>query len=467
MRRLLIFTGLLCLLTVHPAGKAAAQQRTPVKKAAPAQKDEDDETGGLTRKERKRKEKEKKKEERERYERYKEKQDEYRRNAQTQRTTHPTLPARKKYEVQYGATKMKSAYRIEVLVPLYLDDLVKGGNLTYKDHVPERAAEGVAFYEGIALAADTLRAAGFNIELYVHDVASLGSSPELLVAMHRLDTADLIIGAVQARDVAPLADFAHRKAINFVSVLSPADGGVKDNPYFTMLQPTLRSHCEWITNNIAKKYPDRKVALLYRTTVQADENAYTYVAENTAQLQFARLDCSQLPSGQELASVFDTTRPNVVVIPIVDVSYADSLLKKLSGSFPGTHFDVYGMPPWNTMPSLRRATAFPNLKVKITCPFNYDSLDNSHIRYLGRMYARNYGGHPQELVYRGYETLYWYASLLQQYGTIFNPKYKDNTTAPFTDFDVRPSWDKLGNILYNENHNLFLSTYEGGIFRVQ
>jgi hypothetical protein len=57
------------------------------------------------------------------------------------------------------------------------------------------------------------------------------------------------------------------------------------------------------------------------------------------------------------------------------------------------------------------------------------------------------------MVYRGYETLFWYAHMLKRYGTIFNKQYSDNETAPFTKFNVKPVWDAKGYPDYHENRN--------------
>ena len=64
------------------------------------------------------------------------------------------------------------------------------------------------------------------------------------------------------------------------------------------------------------------------------------------------------------------------------------------------------------------------------------------------------------------EALYWYAYLLQKYGTVYNARLSDNATAPFTKFEVKPQWDAQPNLLYNENEHLYLYRYQSGSFLV-
>ena len=368
----------------------------------------------------------------------------------------------------YPLTRMKSRYRIDILAALYLDELVKGGEVTFANNkIPEKAAQGLAFYEGVLIAADSLKKAGFKIDIYVHDVASAKEAPAMLLAKGDLDSTDLMIGIVLPKDVPLLAAFAKKKQINFISTISPADGGIANNAYLTLMQPSLKSHCEWIGGNVAIQFPGMNVGLLYRTNTQLDATAYKYMTvDNMYHARYKELLCNTLPSKEKLRALFDTTKPNVVIMPVLDAAYADSLLKELSHDFPSTHFEVYGMPTWGKISNLKKESAFPNLSVDFTVPFHVD-VTSAAGRYVTRTYKKDNVGKVPELVYRGYETMFWYANLLKQYGTIFNVKYEDNTAAPFTSFEMKPQMDRKGEILYYENKHVYLTRYEGGINKTE
>jgi hypothetical protein len=83
------------------------------------------------------------------------------------------------------------------------------------------------------------------------------------------------------------------------------------------------------------------------------------------------------------------------------------------------------------------------------------------------MYKQNYSGKISESVFRGYETMFWYAGLLKKYGTHFNEKYSENPPAPFSQFDIQAAHDKRNKVLYYENRHIFLSTYEGGVYKAK
>eukprot|EP01030_Chromulinospumella_sphaerica_P009609 gene9609-biopygen8351 len=244
---------------------------------------------------------------------------------------------------------MKKHYRVAVIAPLFLDELVRGESVTFKDKVPDKAAPGLAFYQGVKLAADSLERAGVTMDIDIFDAGSFDQSPEMLIERRRFDSADLIIGAVEQHDIPVLATFAKKKKINFVSALINYDGWVKDNQYFTMLQPSLKSHC-----------------------------------------------------------------------------------------------------------------MYKNLTVNVTYPFDFSHVESAVMGSVNTVYGKEFGGVPTEMMWRGYEAMMWYGNLLKSYGTIFNDSYKDLSGAPFTKFRIKPRWDRNGNLLYFENKNIYLTTYQGG-----
>jgi hypothetical protein len=166
-----------------------------------------------------------------------------------------------------------------------------------------------------------------------------------------------------------------------------------------------------------------------------------------------------------LARYIDTTQPfdsshhTIIMIPVLDKAYADSLMDRLSDYFPRTQFVVYGMPTWNGAKFLRW-NDLPNVEIDVTKTFHYD-LASPGIRYVSSVCKKQFGRKATDYVYRGYEAMYWYASLLRQYGAIFNDNYNDTSSDPFTKFNVNLQYNDL-KILYYENTNISTGAYQTG-----
>jgi len=377
----------------------------------------------------------------------------------------PPKPDKKKREVNYPVSEKKNRYRVDILAPLYLDELVKDDKPAFKGKVPDKAAGGIEFFEGISLAVDSLNKYAYNIDLHIHDIAATATSPEKLVARKMLDSSDLIIGLVQSAQIPTLASFAQKKQINFISALSPSDADIKGNPYFILMQPTLKTHCEYIMQKVKKKYKTPPV-IFYRTSLGVAEQAYNYVIEQAGK-DVPSVLCNTIPTRQQLAPLFDSTKHNIIVMALMDNNYAEKVLAKLYEWFPGYNFEVYGMPSWRTMSSLKKPDAYPNVAVYITTPFYFDGT-TAWGHAVANAYKNNYGStRPGELVFRGYETIYWFAQLLKKHGAIFNEKLDDNSVMPFTKYDIKPRWDKDDLLLYLENTRLYLLRYQSSSYMIE
>jgi hypothetical protein len=389
------------------------------------------------------------------------------RHKRATQTAKPVTPyVKKKQAVSYPETVKKSRYRVDILAQLYLDDLVMDDKPAFKDKIPNKALAGVAFCQGAMLAADTLKAMGFDMDIFVHDVNTATSFPSGLIGNKQLDTTSLIIGAVGSKDIPELAGFAKKQHINFISALSSSDGELKDNQYFTLLQPSAQQHFTFIKKELLKKHPGDKVTLYYRTDVPADEIAYQYLYAVDSTCSIRKVLCAVIPDKTVLDILFDSTVTNVILMAVNDIAYADKLLVQLDESYPGYRFEVYGMPSWKGMPCIHKTGGMPGITINISAPF-YFSQNSPAGKYIEHGFKAKFNGHTGEMVYRGYETVLWYAILLKKYGTIFNTHFPDNDDAAFTKFLIKPQWNKDLDFLYNQNEHLYLYRYQGGSYMIE
>ena len=150
----------------------------------------------------------------------------------------------------------KDRYNIAILTPLYLDSVDLAKNLA---HIPKFMMPGIDFYQGAIIAADTLKKAGYKLDIYIYDSKSNFFNVNNLIESDKLDSMDLIIGNASVSDLKLLADFAKKKLINFVSAV----------------QPRLASHIEKMHKHMNSKYPEDNVIFINRNT-SAEKNALGY-----------------------------------------------------------------------------------------------------------------------------------------------------------------------------------------------
>lgn len=372
-----------------------------------------------------------------------------------------------KEEPEYDERDTKEVYRIDVLLPLQLNNLVQNGKAIY-NKVPDHLQGPVNFYEGISIAADSLRTRNYKIELYVHDISNPATGIAQLIARKTMDTSDLIIGSLQSPDIPAVATFAKKNKINFISALSPSDAGVKDNPYFILIQPTLQTHLKQLIAHADKKYNRSPKFIFHNSATAGEKEAYSQLSDALAEEKHLdAIDCSkQIPNSDSLQKLFKRNEVNVVFVSILETAKAEQVLNALAALPADYRFEIFGMPSWKSMRGLSQGGAYMGMSIYYTTPFHFDPTTGPG-RYINASYKNNFSGSPSEMVYRGYETLYWTASLLNRYGPVFNKHLSDVSAAQFTRYDIKYSWSKENDFQYLENNKLYILHYQNGGYIVE
>jgi hypothetical protein len=198
---------------------------------------------------------------------------------------------------------------------------------------------------------------------------------------------------------------------------------------------------------------------LYRTHNAGEDNATHYFRDDSgADLRLKGVNCDHLPSRKDLLPWIDTLHPQPILISVLDVVYADSLLRLLGREFPLATFEIIGMPSWSGLNLGHRSATYPNISFRITAPYNFDAgAPAAHA--LEHAYKKEFPGTPGEFVYRGFEIVLQYARLTAAYGTVFNEHYAELSDGLFTHYNIVPRYDAAGQLLYHENRNIYLLHY--------
>ncbi len=355
----------------------------------------------------------------------------------------------------------RDRYNIAVLTPLYLDSVDLEKNLA---HIPKFMMPGIDFYQGVRIAADTLKNQGLKFNLFIHDSKANYFNVKRLIEGNKLDTMDLIIGNASVSDLGLLADFAKKKKINFISAVSPADANQTANPFFTILQPRLVSHIEKMHANIMRRYADNNVIFVTKKTAGAG-NAVNYFKNDPVNALPGRFSEYEMKTDdlalEDIVGRIDSNYHTCIVLGILDAAITYKTLKKLATIAKRYHIKVYCMPTAEAIKSLGKAEEFPDMPVLYTSSYIIDKITPSSM-YIGREYKRRMGTAATDIVFKGFESLYFFAKLMHKYGVPFNDHISDNAYSFITPYKIMPVMERK-TLNYFENKFLYLVTYENGI----
>lgn len=368
---------------------------------------------------------------------------------------------------QNGSTKQK----IAIFAPLYLDSAFNElDEYRYAKNVfPKFINPGLEFYEGAQLALDSLNKEYAQLEVFVYDTRSVKENLAEQLNKPEMDSMALIIAHCNTSEVKLFADAGLKRNIPVINANLPNDGGTNSNPFFVLLNPTLRTQCEGIYRHIQKYYSLNPI-IVFRKKGQLEDRIKLYFDEfgkNTVgvPLKMKYVDLVDSFTVNHLKPYLDTTNQTLCLAGSLDENFGRRLVQQLATLKKQKYLSsVVGMPTWDNIKDFNKPE-FKGIEITYSNPFynaKLDKFSQSIINYFNTvMYAR-----PSDMVFRGYEVTWKYARLLLQYGKDLSSNLSNKSHKVFTDFDIQPVVNKENMSLeYFENRKLYFLKWQDGVLK--
>jgi len=367
-------------------------------------------------------------------------------------------------------TTVSAKPKIAIFAPLYLDSAFDGSNeYRYaKTVLPKFINPGLEFYEGVQLALDSLAREGAALEVYVFDTRSAKESLEAQLNKPELSDVKLIIAHCSSNEVRQFAEAALKKNIPVINTTIPNDGGVNSNPYFVLLNPTLRTQCEGIYKYIQKYYATRSV-VVFRKKGPVEDQIKTLLDDygkstSSVPLKLKYVDLVDSFTVNQLKAHLDSNRSAVCISGTLDAAFGRRLAQQLASISKSYPLTLMGMPTWDGVRDFTKPE-FNGLEIVYSNPFynpKSDKISQDITAFFNNtMYAR-----PSDMVFRGYEVTLKFAKLLMKYGNDLASNLGDKNNKVFTDFDIQPVLERSSMTLqYFENKKLYFLKWQDGLIK--
>jgi hypothetical protein len=248
---------------------------------------------------------------------------------------------------QTDSSKNFPTYKVGVFAPMYLDSVFSNNELRYKDAVPKFILPAVDFVQGAMIALDSMKMGKENIKAFIYDTKSYSQGLTALIKNNKLDSLDLLIGAVRDADYKQLSDLALQKNIPFISVWYPNDGGVTGNPFTVVLNSTLKAHCEAIYSYLLQNHGTDLIYLCRQKGVQEDKVAGYFKQLNEqdgrALLTIQTLETDSVFTTSALQPKLDSNRKCIIIGGSLDENFAKNLASACYGLFPSYPITLIGI----------------------------------------------------------------------------------------------------------------------------
>jgi len=356
--------------------------------------------------------------------------------------------------------------KVAVFAPIYLDSAFKGEDYKLSNaNLPKNMLPGLDFYNGVMMAVDSLQAEGKDLEVLFYDSKD-GESIYSIIRKPEFADVSLIIADFNSRqDIKPLADFALQKNIPLISSTYPNDGGVTNNPYFVMINTSLKTHVEQIYKYLQKNLSTTHIVYVKRKGQLEDLVQYYFKeagkATTSVPLVYKTVEFSDTSKASTLINSLDSNLLNTIVCGSLNEAYGVRLVKMLAAA---KQYDctVMGMPTWDGLKELDESDC-NGVNLIYSTPYNFVRSQPIALT-LSTNYKIQFNGRPSDMFFKGYESMYRFCSLLLKNPTNLIGHLSDKNFKLFTDFNIEPVKNSTDeSVQYLENKKLyFIKKINGG-----
>ena len=362
-------------------------------------------------------------------------------------------------------------HKIAIFAPLYLDSAFDSeDDYRYAKNVfPKFINPGLEFYEGVQLALDSLNKEYAPLEVFIYDTRSANETILDQLNKPEMDSVELIITYCSSTEVKIFADAGLKKNIPVFNANLPNDGSVTANPFFVILNPTLKTQCEGIYKHI-QKYYSLNPLVVFRKKGQREDLIKSYFDEYgkktvAVPLKIKYVDLTDTFTVDQLKPYLDTTNETLCIAGSLDENFGKRLAKHLAFLKTQKYQSIaMGMPTWDNIKEFNKPE-YKGIEIIYSTPFynsKVDKVSQNITNYFNTvMFAR-----PSDMVFRGYEVTWKYVRLLLQYGKDIASNLANKQLKVFTDFDIQPVLNKQNLTLdYFENKKLYFLKWQDGVIK--
>ncbi len=362
-------------------------------------------------------------------------------------------------------------HKIAIFAPLYLDSAFDyNDEYRYAKNVfPKFINPGLEFYEGAQLAFDSLNKERAPLEIFIYDTRSSKQSITQLLKKAETDSVQLIIAHCNSAEVKTFADAGLKMNTPVINVNLPNDGNANANPFFVVLNSTLKTQCEGIYKHIQKYYSLEPI-VVFRKKGQLEDRLKMYFEDFSKStvgipLKMKYVELTDSFTLNQLRSHLDTSNQTLCVAGSLDENFGRRLVQQLAALKKQKYQAiVMGMPTWDNIKDFTKSE-YKGIEIIYSIPFYHSKTDkiSQHItnHFNNVMFAR-----PTDMVFRGYEVTWKYAKLLMQYGKDISSNLGNKQYKVFTDYDIQPILNKQSMTLdYFENKKLYFLKWQDGVLK--
>lgn len=338
-----------------------------------------------------------------------------------QNSTQSANQADKQTVAEPKSTQRKMV-KIGVLLPF------KDGN--------DRASKMVEFYQGLLMAADSIKGQGTTVEIHALHSGSTASEMHYLTNREELKQMDVIFGPLDAPQAAPLSEFCRQHKIRLVMPFATTNTYGLANPYVYHATTSSDYSQQRGAERVLERFTNHTFVILQ--TDAADNRGTRFTSQLASELSKRGVTVRYVnlkADDETIISTLSQTRGNVIIPDAASLNVTTAVTKRLTAfkqNNPEYGITLVGYPEWTTYAS-SLATSFHTLDTYVYTSF-YRNPTNMRVLNFETRFHRNFGTDMMRTFPRyglmGFDLGYYFMRGLSQLGDGFDEKQATLTFAP-------------------------------------
>ncbi|MCR5778930.1 MAG: hypothetical protein K6G70_00035, partial [Bacteroidaceae bacterium] len=300
-----------------------------------------------------------------------------------------------------------------------------------------RGAKMVEFYQGLLMAADSLKRAGLDLEITaLHSGSTMNDMDQLLMA-HSLRQMDVVFGPLDVPQQLPLADYCDIHGVRLVSPFSTLATQLADHPLYYMAnapRSTVQQQAIWF---IQSHFPDHNIILADCNEQNEEGQAFAQALRDAMSEKGIYVRTLNV-AGDEMAyyQAFNPLRKNLIVLNSSSLKALNAFLPRLK-AYRREHADLsvslFGYPAWQTY-TAQLLPDFYEQDTYIYTPFYRNpleprakQLDQSFLQWFRRPMQQTY---PRYGV-MGFDLGYYFLRGINIYGNRLEDSHQKVPARPY------------------------------------
>lgn len=328
-------------------------------------------------------------------------------------------------------TGSRTAYNVAIMLPFVLDvqdSIFRRSDPTKNIELYTLTDIAVEIYRGALIAVDSLRKAGFSVDLYVYDVAEDLAETNKILDKPEMQNMHLIIGPLHRKSYEKVAEFAASKGINIVS---PVPNQMLKTRFKTSVtvHPNTEEQMRYLGQYMAKMhFTDNVIVVNSKKLKDADYlstfmNAYHGYYKYGDSLQPVTMGKYGV---ENITAKLSTTQKNFVVVPSSDLAFVSDFMNRLSNVKASQDITVVAMEKWLDYDNVD--FSYKNrFKVMLPATAHTDFRNPQSVEFI-RKYREKFKTDPGQQGYGfiGFDITWYFLNGLHKYGLDYPKHFAEN-----------------------------------------